>query len=57
MIILGLPTNRGKTSLSNKITGSVKILILKKLKLYSCLKLKYKLQVYSMVTTVNNSEL
>ena len=57
MIILGLPTNRGKTSLSNKITGSIKILILKKLRLYSYLKPKYKLPVYRMVTTVLNCRL
>lgn len=57
MIILELPTNGEKTSLSNKITGSIKILILKKLRLYSYLKPKYKLQVCSIVTIVNNTEL
>lgn len=57
MIMLELPINGEKTNLSNKITGSIKILILKKWRLYSYLKPKYKLQVCSIVTTVNNTDL
>ena len=54
MIVLALSTNGERTSLSNKITESIKISILDKLRFYSYLKSKYKLQVYSTVTIVGN---